>query len=288
MRSLTVFTPTYNRAEHIKKCYQSLVEQTNRDFVWQVIDDGSEDGTRELIQSFIQENRISIDYHWKENGGKASAINYSLDVTDTPLWLCLDSDDYLFQNAVEIILSESRDIFSLANVCGIFAVRSNASGLPMKNVDVPREIRYATQMDIRYRHNVLPEYVQVYKTEVIKQYRFPLFEGEKFVTESWMQDQIDQKYVFKIVHQPLMVCEYLPDGLTNNYYRLIRNNPRGFLTFYAQRVKLCRLFKQKVIAATMYNAVYRLLKDESVKKEKGLIFKMTSVAGALMVKKISG
>jgi len=67
------------------------------------------------------------------------------------------------------------------------------------------------------------------------------------------------------------VCEYLPDGLTNNYYRLIRNNPRGFLTFYAQRVKLCRLFKQKVIAATMYNAVYRLLKDESVKKEKGLI-----------------
>lgn len=286
MRSLTVFTPTYNRAEYLKKCYQSLIEQTNSDFVWQIVDDGSSDGTKELIESFIQEKKIEIDYHWKENGGKASAINYSLDISETPLWVCLDSDDYLFENAVEVILTESRGIFDDERVCGVFAVRSDPSGKPMKAVDVPDDVQYATQLDIRYKYNVLPEYAQVYKTEVIKQYRFPLFEGEKFVTESWMQDQIDQEYVFKIIHAPIMACEYLPDGLTNNYYRLIRNNPRGFLMFYGQRVKLCKQFKQRIIAAIMYNAVYRLLNDKSIKREKGLIFKITSLAGAMMVKKI--
>lgn len=286
MYSLTIFTPTYNRRECLKKCYLSLIEQTNLDFVWQIVDDGSCDGTKELIASYIEEGRIAIDYHWKENGGKASAINYSLDISDTPLWVCLDSDDYLFEKAVDIILVESKDILDDDRVCGLFAVRSDPSGRPMKAVDVPKGIQYATQLDIRYKYNVLPEYAQVYKTKVIKQYRFPLFEGEKFVTESWMQDRIDQNYVFKIIHEPIMACEYLPDGLTNNYYRLIKNNPKGFLMFYGQRVKLCKQFKQRLIAAIMYNAVYRLIKDKSVKKEKGLIFKITYLAGAVAAKKI--
>ena len=285
MYPLTVFTPTYNRRECLKKCYQSLVEQTNKEFVWQIVDDGSSDGTKELIASYIEEGKIAIDYHWKENGGKASAINYSLEITDTPLWVCLDSDDYLFENAVEIILAESKDIYE-DHICGLFAVRSDPSGKPMKGMDMPGGVLYANQLDIRYKYNVQPEYAQVYKTEVIKKYRFPLYPGETFVTESWMQDQIDQDYVFKIIHKPIMVCEYLPDGLTNNYYRLICRNPRGFLLFYQQRVKLCRHLKQKVTAAIMYNAVYRLLGDKTVKKEKGLLFIATAIPGRLMVKKL--
>lgn len=285
MYSLTVFTPTYNRRECLKKCYQSLTVQTSRDFVWQIVDDGSSDGTQELIASYIAEGKIAIDYHWKENGGKASAINRSLDITDTPLWVCLDSDDYFFPDAVEIILAESKDIWE-GQICGLFAVRSDTSGKPMKGMDVPEHIQFANQLDIRYKYNVQPEYAQVYKTEVIKQYRFPVFAGEKFVTESWMQDQIDQKYVFKIIHKPLMACEYLPDGLTNNYYRLIHNNPRGFLLFYHQRVQLCKYMKQKVVAAIMYNAVYRLVNDKSVKKAKGFLFTITAVPGMLIRKKI--
>lgn len=286
MHSLTVFTPTYNRAEYLKKCYDSLVKQTSTDFVWQVVDDGSDDGTKELIESYIKEQRIHIEYHWKENGGKASAINYSLDTSDTPFWLCLDSDDYLFEEAVETIIAECQDINDEPDVCGLFAVRSDKFGNPMKNVDVPSDIQYATQLDIRYKYRVLPEYVQVYKTAVISQYRFPLFEGERFVTESWMQDQIDCEYVFKIIHKPLMVCEYLPDGLTKNYYRLIRNNPRGFLLFYKQRVELCRLLKPKIVAAIMYNAVYDLLGDKKIPREKKFIYKITFMAGKLAKRKM--
>ena len=286
MYLLTVFTPTYNRRECLKECYRSLCDQTNKDFIWQIVDDGSTDGTGELIASFIKENKVNIDYHWKENGGKASAINYSLEITTTPLWVCLDSDDYLFANAVEIMLNESREVVDDFRVCGVFAVRSDPHGAPMKNVDVPDGVNFANQLDIRYKYHVPPEYVQVYKTEIIKQYPFPLFAGEKFVTESWMQDQIDQKYVFKVIHEPLMVCEYLPDGLTNNYYRLIRNNPRGFLSFYGQRVRLCKQFKQRIIAAIMYNAVYRLLEDKTIEKEKGFVYNITEIPARWMQKKI--
>lgn len=285
MYPLTVFTPTYNRRECLKKCYQSLVEQTNRDFVWQIVDDGSSDGTQELIKSYIAEGKIAIDYHWKENGGKSSAINYSLEITDTPLWVCLDSDDYFFPYAVETILKVCEGIEDRDDVCGAMTVRSNEDATPMHGINMPENVEYATQLDIRYKYNVPVEYAQIYKTEVIKKYRFPQYSGEKFVTESWMQDQIDTEYVFKLFREPVMVCEYLPTGLTNNYWKLIRNNPMGFLDFYEQRVKLCKLLKPRFVAAIMYNAVYSLVDKQKVKKCNKFIVKMAYIPGIIVIQK---
>ena len=254
--------------------------------MWQVVDDGSDDGTDVLIESFIREGKIAIDYRRKPNGGKASAINLSLDITSTPLWVCLDSDDYFFPDAVEKICAACEGIFDEPKTCGAFCVRSDKSGAPMKGVDVPDGVRYATQFDIRYRYKTPTEYVQVYKTEVIKEFRFPVFEGEKFVTESWLQDQLDCYFTFKIFREPIMVCEYLPTGLTKNYYRLIKNNPLGFLMFYGQRVELCRLWKPRIIAAIMYNATYYSMnwKERPKKKRHWLIF-LTFPLGRI-VKKI--
>ena len=288
MYSLTVFTPTYNRCEYLKKCYQSLCDQTNKDFVWQIVDDGSNDGTEELIASFIKENKITIDYQWKENGGKASAINRSLEITSTPLWVCLDSDDYFFPDAVGVMLKVCADIGDKKNVCGAITVRSNEDGTPMHGINMPQGVEYATQLDIRYKYKVPAEYAQVYKTEVIKKYRFPLYEGEKFVTESWMQDQIDTEYVFKLFRDPVMVCEYLPSGLTNNYWKLIRNNPRGFLDFYGQRTELCKQMVPRFTAAVMYNTVYSLVKDKKERKRNSFVIKMAiipSIAVKLKLKK---
>ena len=287
MYSLTVFTPTYNRRECLKKCYQSLVEQTNKNFVWQIVDDGSSDGTQELIASYIAEGKITIDYHWKENGGKASAINYSLEITGTPLWVCLDSDDYFFPNAVELMLKACEGIVDQPNVCGAITARSNEDGTPMHGINMPEGVDYATQLDIRYKYKVPAEYAQIYKTEVIKKYRFPLYPGEKFVTESWMQDQIDMEYVFKLFRDPVMVCEYLPSGLTNNYWKLIRNNPRGFLEFYSQRTKLCKLLVPRFTAGIMYNAVYSLVKKEKVKKCNNIVIKMAYLPSKAVIFKLN-
>ena len=73
-------------------------------------------------------------------------------------------------------------------------MRSNADGTPMQREGIPHCLVYETQFNIRYKFHIQPEYVQVYKTEVIKNYRFPLFQGEKYVPLSYVQDKIDQKY----------------------------------------------------------------------------------------------
>ena len=287
MSRLTIFTPTYNRAKFLPKCYESLLKQTNQDFIWQIVDDGSSDGTEALIQSYINEGRIEIEYFWQENGGKASAINRSLEKTTTPFWLCLDSDDYLFSTAVDQLLSACEDIKDDNSICGVFAVRSDSSGRPMKGRDVPDNVEYATQLEIRYHYCVKPEYVQAYKTAVINKYRFPQYEGEKFVTESWMQDQIDQEYKFKVIHGAIMACEYLPDGLTKNYYRLIKKNPRGFLVFYAQRIDLCKRLKPRIVAAMFYNAIYDLLGDKRYAKKKHWLISVTALPSKIMKRKLT-
>ncbi len=67
-----ICTSTYNRAHFLERVYQSLCNQTLRDFEWLVVDDGSTDGTAELVQPWLQESEFPIRYLRKENGGKTS------------------------------------------------------------------------------------------------------------------------------------------------------------------------------------------------------------------------
>lgn len=69
MKTLTVFTPTYNRAHTLVRTYESLCRQTSKDFEWLIIDDGSTDVTEEHVFSWIAENTIEIRYVKKPNGG---------------------------------------------------------------------------------------------------------------------------------------------------------------------------------------------------------------------------
>ena len=107
MAFLTVFTPTYNRAHTLPRTYQSLCRQECKDFVWLVVDDGSTDGTADLVRSWQQEaNGFEIRYLYKENGGMHTAHNAAYEVIDTELNVCIDSDDCLADGAVKKILDK--------------------------------------------------------------------------------------------------------------------------------------------------------------------------------------
>lgn len=253
MKLITVFTPTYNRADTLKLCYNSLVNQTSDNFVWQIIDDGSTDNTEELVKQFISEGKIDITYIKKENGGKVSAINRSLNETETELWLCLDSDDYLFPPAVECFEKLYPLIENEEKICGLFSLRSNPDGTPMQGKDIPDNLICETQFNLRYKYHIEPEYVQVYKTKIINNYRYPLFPNEKYMPLSYMQDQIDQKYLFHIFHEPTMVCEYRSDGITHNQKRLVLKNPKGYTEFKRQQITIAKQFLFKIKACIAYD-----------------------------------
>ena len=250
---ITVFTPTFNRADKLIKCYESLVSQTSHNFVWQVIDDGSTDNTKELVEGFISENKINIIYIKKDNGGKVSAINLSLDQLDTELWVCLDSDDYFFDNAIQTIEENYYKILNMDEICGLFGVRSLSTGEPMQGKKIPEDIIFATQYYIRDKLKIEPEYFQVYKGSVIKNYRYPIFGNEKFMYESYVQDQIDQKYKFYIIHSPVMVSYYYEDGLTRHQKALTKANPIGYRELKRQRIELNYSLLDKLKSCIAYD-----------------------------------
>lgn len=102
--TLTIFTPSYNRAYTLHKCYESLKKQSSKDFLWLIIDDGSTDNTKELVDSWIDENIIEIKYHYQNNQGMHGAHNTAYELMDTELNVCIDSDDYMPDDAVEKII----------------------------------------------------------------------------------------------------------------------------------------------------------------------------------------
>ena len=105
MKTLTVFTPTFNRAYTLHKCYESLKRQSSKDFVWLIVDDGSSDNTKEIVDKWISENEIEIRYHYQKNKGMHGAHNTAYELIDTEINTCIDSDDYMTDDAVEKIVN---------------------------------------------------------------------------------------------------------------------------------------------------------------------------------------
>ena len=103
---ITVYTPTFNRASTLPRVYKSLINQTEKEFVWLIIDDGSIDDTEKIVSEWMKNNIIKIQYIKKRNEGKTSALNYVYNNATTKYIVGIDSDDELLENAIELILRE--------------------------------------------------------------------------------------------------------------------------------------------------------------------------------------
>lgn len=261
-KKITIITPTYNREKTLERCYKSLCNQTVKDFLWLVIDDGSEDNTEKLISRLKNENEIEIKYIKKENGGKASALNLALDIIDTQYCACLDSDEYFSQDAIEIALKNLKEIENNENICGILALRSNENGKVLGGKQIPEKVEYIKFVDINSKYNINSEVICFYKTNIIKNYRFPVFDGEKFVSPAYIQYEITQNYKFKVFREPIIFCKYLEDGLTKNKRNVIKKNPKGYLAVKKQSYKYSKNWIKIIKHGIMYGAVSILDKDK--------------------------
>lgn len=256
MNTLCIFTPTYNRRDYLMRCYESLIAQTCKDFTWQIIDDGSNDDTENLVMKWIMDGCISIGYYYQDNAGKIKAMKRSLLLCQEELWMCLDSDDYLFENAVEIILNNYRKIEKKESVAGMIAVRSNKQGFPMQGEKFQKKVElipeYLRFIDFRYKYKIPPEYIQIYKTKIIKRFSYPDFEGEKFMPESSSYCLIDKSYKLLKIIDALMVSIYQEDGLTKNHSKIVRMNPKGYTYTHAVIVECAPTIRCFIHSAICY------------------------------------
>lgn len=262
---ITVFTPTFNRAHTLPKLYESLLQQTNKNFEWLIVDDGSTDNTHLLINNWINKGDIEIQYFYQKNAGKMAAHNYGAYLSKEELFMCVDSDDYLFDShVIENIIQKWSSIKNIdkKNISGIIAQKHiiNKNYQQNKLPDIPFETLSNLYLKYKYKGDT----ALIFQTNILKKYPFPQIPGEKFITEAYIYEQIDQKYKFIIFPCNLFTCEYMDDGYTQNWVKTVINNPKGWKMYYKQHIEYCHNINQKIQTIYRYIAVSFINKDKVI------------------------
>lgn len=230
MVPITVFTPAYNRADLLKRCYESMCRQTNKNFIWMIIDDGSTDNTKQVVDLWmLNNNGFEIQYYYKKNGGLHTAYNEAIEHIDTELCVCIDSDDYMPDNAIEIILDfwKKNGSDEYAGIVGLdYTLDNHVIG------DLLPEKKSVNLIDLligKYHiHN--GDRTNVVRTELYKKVAPMIsFEGEKNFSPHYMHLQISKKYDFLVLNENLRYVEYQVDGMSNSIFKQYLNSPNSFI-----------------------------------------------------------
>lgn len=225
----TVFTPTYNRVGLLKKLYEYLCSENYYDMEWLVIDDGSNDSTKGYIESVQSESKFAIRYIYQENSGKYMAFNRAIDEAKGEYFVCIDSDDKYTMGAfgeLEKLADGLQE--DEAGLCFLAAdFNGNIIGSAF-----PNELQKSNLIDLYYKYKVNGDKGILHKTEILKKYRFPVIQNEKFVTESVLYAQISKHYTYRLVNKVYELVDYQTDGLSSAYQKLLILNPRGALINY--------------------------------------------------------
>lgn len=224
---ITVFTPAYNRAHTIGRTYESLKRQKNKNFIWLIVDDGSTDDTAKLVKKWQEEEKeFVIQYVYKKNGGMHTAHNTAYELIDTELNICIDSDDMLAENAIDLIYDKWQSVKEkgYAGIIGLDAdFDGNIIGKGFK------EGLKATTLTDYYRNGGNGDKKLVYRTDIIKSVPpYPVFEGEKYVALAYKYRLIDQDYRLAVLNDILCNVEYQDDGSSATMWKQYMKNPKGF------------------------------------------------------------
>ena len=258
MKAITVFTPTYNRAYILTRLYDSLCAQTNPDFEWLVIDDGSSDTTTELVNTFIAENKIKITYHYQANKGMVGAHNTAHHLMTTPLCVCIDSDDYMPNDAIDKILTfwEQHGAPEYAGIVGLDAFTDGTIVAPLPAIKACKfselYVNYKLAGDVKFVHN----------RAVFNQYLpYTFFEGEKYSVTSYLYLYIEQKHQLLICNEVFCIVEYLPDGLTMNLFNQYKQSPKSYAHYRLAKMKFALNYQERFRNAIHYVSSSLFAKD---------------------------
>jgi len=262
---ITILTPTYNRSKTLKRAYESLIVQKKQDFEWLIIDDGSTDDTKKLVKSFIEEKQIPIRYFYKKNGGKHTALNYGTKKAKGELILILDSDDYLSKNSIALINKYWEKYKDNSKICGMTFLRKLKN--PFYKDKLFKEC-VSNMIDFKYNNGYLADMCEVMKKEVLLKYPYPEFEGERFLSEVIVTGEIAKKYDTAYIPKEIYYTEYLEDGLSKNWFKLVVNNPNGArannLLFMSKEFKL----KIRIKNCIMFDVFSIIAKKSAIKENK--------------------
>ena len=246
---LSIVTPTYNRAHLLPACFESLQKQTDFDFEWIIVDDGSKDNTAEVVSGF-HTDLFPVIFVQKENGGKHTALNTAMEHIHGQYVLFLDSDDYLTEDAVSAVRTgwetwqEHPEIAMVTFLKGAHKDDPNCTG-PIANepVDI-----------LRYKRNIIhsSDCCEVIRSDIFKRFPFPVFEGERFLSECALWNRVAKEYKCVYLNEVIYICEYLEGGLTKSGRALRIRNPRGGMFICDLRMGANNYLTQRIKYSFLY------------------------------------
>lgn len=249
---ITIFTPTFNRCQSLKRLYCDLKVQTDKDFVWLVIDDGSTDGTEEFFNDIFEDGIIEVRYIKKENGGKHTAYNLACQITDTELlFIAMDSDDRLKENAIKEVkqcwLRNKKE-----NICGMVFLCENNYGKKLYSKYNHNALKAQPSWRQAYRENFFwGEAEYILRTDYAKQFLYPEYAGEKFFNEAYTYMQMDAPLIW--VDSSIYIRDYQEDGLTKNFLKNIYKSPLGYADYNNLKSTISKRITVKVKAVLFYD-----------------------------------
>lgn len=265
MKTLTIITTTYNRAYCIGQVYESLKRQDSDDFCWLVIDDGSTDNTREVIEGFKAESLVEIEYIYQDNKGMTGARNTAYNACKTELNTIIDSDDWLADGAVRKIINfwnaNKRD-----DIAGIMALDVNPRG-DVIGTAFPDGLQETTVMEVFGKYKVKGDKKIVYRSDISRLYPYPEIPGENFFPPSYKFFQIDLTHKMLVLNEGICVVDYNDDSMSFDKIAQYRRCPKGFAMYYNLCMKVYNSPKQIIKNCLMYVAMKKLSKADNIVSE---------------------
>lgn len=280
MNLITIITPTYNRSNFLLDVYKSLLKQKKKNFEWLIVDDGSTDDTKEVVNKIKNEDKIKIKYLYKKNGGKHTALNIAFKELKTKLAIILDSDDTLTIDASEQIEKYYLKYQNENNICG-FCFLKGFSVNESVTVKFPDDEIIANYNEYIINKNIKGDKCEVFYSDILKLYSFEEYDGEKFLAEGYLWSNMADKYDMVFINSIIYLCEYLEGGLTKSGKKLRLSNPQGGKRHALEYLKRKYKFKIRFKNALLY-IIYSKQAKEKINFTKNKILLLAYVPGIIL------
>lgn len=250
---ISVLTPTYNRAHLLDKLYASLLINSNNcmgcQIEWLIMDDGSTDNTRRVVEEYSKEAMIDVKYFYQENQGKMAAINNLIKKATGDLIVECDSDDFFTKDAFKIIVQSVKECKDMSDTYALVFLKYAKDGKNMGNEFLENNYQ-STMFSLYFKEGITGEKALVYNAAIRKKFEYELENNEKFVTEARLHHKMDLEKTVRCFNKPIMTCEYQKEGYTRNINKLFKESPFGYYQYFKE------IFEQDMHGVTFDKRIY--------------------------------
>lgn len=271
MAKLDIITTTFNRRHLLPRLHNSLKKIEGVVFTWIIQDDGSEDGTRELVESWIAESKFKIKYEWAANGGMHVARNKALDRCTAEFYVIIDDDDEVVPENIPFLVDYLEK--TSERVVGlIFPNTLSSGGLICDLSHVPR---FTGHLELKETWKVSGDVKYVLRTSFSKKYPYPEIEGESFMPASYKYINLDNEGIFETANVPLCLVHLSGSRATHTRQKQFLENPKSFEIYRRLLLSKAKSKKLKLKTGIHLNLCFLLLRKFILKDYSNLYIVVT-------------